>query len=190
VDEKNGAERTSLCRCSGQRYYHDAVLWAVEKGITSGTTGTTFSPDKICTRAQAVTFLWRAMGSPEPTSANCPFTDVSADAYYHKAVLWAVEKGIVKGTSPTTFSPSDTVTRSQSMTFLWRAAGETTSTSANPFADVPKDAYYYNAVLWAVEKDITKGTSDTAFSPDGGCTAHRLLPSCIGIWGNKRLSCL
>lgn len=156
-------------------YYHDAVLWAVEKGITSGTTGTTFSPDMICTRAQAVTFLWRAMGSPEPTSANCPFTDVSADAYYHKAVLWAVEKGIVKGTSPTTFSPSDTVTRSQSMTFLWRAAGETTSTSANPFADVPKDAYYYNAVLWAVEKDITKGTSDTAFSPDGGCTRAQIV---------------
>ncbi len=156
-------------------YYHDAVLWAVEKVITSGTTGTTFSPDMICTRAQAVTFLWRAMGSPEPTSANCPFTDVSADAYYHKAVLWAVEKGIVKGTSPTTFSPSDTVTRSQSMTFLWRAAGETTSTSANPFADVSKDAYYYNAVLWAVEKDITKGTSDTAFSPDGGCTRAQIV---------------
>ena len=156
-------------------YYHDAVLWAVEKGITSGTTGTTFSPDMICTRAQAVTFLWRAMGAPEPTSANCPFTDVSADAYYYKAVLWAVEKGIVKGTSPTTFSPSATVTRGQSMTFLWRAAGETTSTSANPFADVSKDAYYYNAVLWAVEKDITKGTSDTAFSPDGGCTRAQIV---------------
>ncbi|ADZ84851.1 S-layer homology domain-containing protein [Cellulosilyticum lentocellum] len=156
-------------------YYHDAVLWATEKGITSGTTGTTFSPDKICTRAQAVTFLWRAEGSPEPASANCPFTDVSADDYYYKAVLWAVEKGIVKGTSPTTFSPNDTVTRSQSMTFLWRAAGETTSISANPFADVSKDAYYYNAVLWAVEKDITKGTSDTAFSPDGGCTRAQII---------------
>ncbi len=156
-------------------YYHDAVLWAVEKGITSGTTGTTFSPDKICTRAQAVTFLWRAEGSPEPASANCPFTDVSADDYYYKAVLWAVEKGIVKGTSPTTFSPSATVTRSQSMTFLWRGAGETTSISANPFADVSKDAYYYNAVLWAVEKDITKGTSDTTFSPDGGCTRAQIV---------------
>lgn len=156
-------------------YYHDAVLWATEKGITSGTTGTTFSPDKICTRAQAVTFLWRAEGSPEPASANCPFTDVSADDYYYKAVLWAVEKGIVKGTSPTTFSPSATVTRSQSMTFLWRAAGETTSISANPFADVSKDAYYYDAVLWAVQKDITKGTSDTAFSPDGGCTRAQIV---------------
>ncbi len=156
-------------------YYHDAVLWATEKGITSGTTGTTFSPDKICTRAQAVTFLWRAEGSPEPASANCPFTDVSAKDYYYKAVLWAVEKGIVKGTSPTTFSPSATVTRSQSMTFLWRAAGETTSISANPFADVSKDAYYYDAVLWAVEKDITKGTSDTAFSPDGGCTRAQIV---------------
>lgn len=156
-------------------YYHDAVLWATERGITSGTTGTTFSPGMICTRAQAVTFLWKAMGAPEPTSANCPFTDVSADDYYYKAVLWAIEKGIVKGTSPTTFSPSATVTRSQSMTFLWRAAGETTSISANPFADVSKDAYYYNAVLWAVEKDITKGTSDTAFSPDGGCTRAQII---------------
>lgn len=156
-------------------YYHDAVLWATEKGITSGTTGTTFSPDMICTRAQAVTFLWRAEGSPEPATANCPLTDVSADDYYYKAVLWAIEKGIVKGTSPTTFSPSATVTRSQSMTFLWRSAGETTSISANPFRDVSKDAYYYNAVLWAVEKDITRGTSDTAFSPDGGCTRAQIV---------------
>ncbi|WP_312939213.1 S-layer homology domain-containing protein [Oscillibacter sp.] len=173
--EKTVQSASPFVDVADSAYYHDAVLWATEKGITSGTTGTTFSPDKICTRAQAVTFLWRAEGSPEPSSANCPFTDVSAKDYYYKAVLWAVEKGIVKGTSPTTFSPSATVTRSQSMTFLWRAAGETTSISANPFADVSKDAYYYNAVLWAVEKDITKGTSDTAFSPDGGCTRAQIV---------------
>lgn len=173
--EKTAQSANPFADVADSAYYHDAVLWAVEKGITSGTTGTTFSPGMICTRAQAVTFLWKAMGAPEPTSANCPFTDVSADDYYYKAVLWAIEKGIVKGTSPTTFSPNDTVTRSQSMTFLWRAAGETTSISANPFADVSKDAYYYNAVLWAVEKDITKGTSDTAFSPDGGCTRAQIV---------------
>ena len=160
---------------SDNAYYHDAVQWAVEKNVTSGTSDTTFSPDGICTRAQAVTFLWRAEGSPEPTSANCPFTDVSKDAYYYKAVLWAVEKGITKGTSATAFSPNDTVTRSQSMTFLWRVAGESTSASTNPFADVDKDAYYYNAVLWAVEKGVTQGTSSTAFSPNDGCTRAQIV---------------
>ncbi|WP_027400489.1 S-layer homology domain-containing protein [Anaerovorax odorimutans] len=172
---KNAEGASPFTDVTDSAYYHDAVMWASEKGITSGTTSSQFSPDMICTRAQAVTFLWRAKGSPEPASANCPFTDVSADAYYYKAVLWAIEKGIVKGTSPTTFSPSDTVTRSQSMTFLWRATEETTSASANPFSDVSKNAYYDNAVLWAVEKGITKGTSATTFSPDGGCTRAQIV---------------
>jgi len=156
-------------------YYHDAVLWAVESGITNGTTGTTFSSNTVCTRAQAVTFLWRSMGSPEPTSANCPFTDVAQDAYYYKAVLWAIEQGITKGTSATAFSPNDTVTRCQTMTFLWRTAGEAASSSANPFTDVVGNAYYYNAVLWAVEKEITQGTSTASFSPNGGCTRAQIV---------------
>ena len=122
-----------------------------------------------------VTFLWRAMGSPEPSSANCSFTDVSKDAYYNKAVLWAVEKGITAGVTETSFSPDAIVTRGQSVTFLWRAAGKPVVRLANPFADVSKEAYYYNAILWAVEKGITKGTSETAFSPDGGCTRSQIV---------------
>ncbi|MPM11418.1 hypothetical protein SDC9_57762 [bioreactor metagenome] len=160
---------------SDSAYYHDAVLWAVEKNVTSGTSSTTFSPDMICTRAQLVTFLWRAMGSPEPTSANCPFTDVSADAYYYKAVLWAVETGITAGTSATTFGPDDTVTRGQAVTFLWRAAGKPETTSANPFTDVTEDAYYYDAVLWAREKGVTQGTSSMTFSPNALCTRAQIV---------------
>lgn len=172
---KSAQSKNPFTDVSDSDYYHNAVLWAVKKGITSGTTGTTFSPDMICTRAQAVTFFWRAEGSPEPMPANCPFTDVPKDAYYYKAVLWAIEKGITKGTSVTTFSPNDTVTRCQSMTFLWRAAGEVASASANPFTDVVSDTYYYNAVLWSVEKCITKGTTATSFSPDAGCTRAQIV---------------
>lgn len=160
---------------SDSAYYHDAVLWAAKKNITSGTSDNAFSPDVICTRAQMVTFLWRAMGSPEPASADCPFTDVPKDAYYYKAVLWASDKGVAKGTSAAAFSPNDTVTRSQSMTFLWRAAGEPVSVSANQFADVSQDAYYYSAVLWAIEKGVTQGTSSTAFSPNDGCTRAQIV---------------
>jgi uncharacterized repeat protein (TIGR02543 family) len=160
---------------SDSDYYHDAVLWAVENGVTSGTTATAFSPDGICTRAQAVAFLWRAMGSPEPAFADCPFTDVSEDAYYYKAVLWAVENGITKGTSATDFSPNDTVIRCQAMTFLWRAAELPASVSANPFTDVSEDAYYYDAVLWAVEKNITQGVSAESFSPESPCTRAQIM---------------
>lgn len=157
-------------------YYYDAVQWAVGKKITSGTSATTFTPDGICTRAQTVTFLWRSQGSPKAAGAENPFTDVSKDAYYYDAVLWAVEQGITNGTSAITFSPDATVTRGQTAAFLWRVAKRPqVDQTANPFADVTQDAYYYNAVLWAVAKEITNGTSSTTFSPDQGCTRAQIV---------------
>ena len=124
----------------------------------------TFGPDESCTRGQMVTFLWRAAGSPEPETTENPFTDVVEDAYYYKAMLWAVENGITEGTSDTTFGPEETVTRDQAVTFLYRAAGSPEpATIENPFTDLVEDAYYYNAVLWAVENDITTGTTTTTF---------------------------
>ena len=156
-------------------YYFDAVEWAVENGITTGTSDTTFSPDLTCTRAQAVTFLWRAAGSPEPKSNVMPFEDVAAEAYYYKAVLWAVENGITKGTSATTFSPDADCTRAQIVTFLWRAQKSPAAVGVNPFTDVAADAYYVDAVLWAVEEKVTNGTSATTFSPDADCTRAQIV---------------
>jgi hypothetical protein len=156
-------------------YYYDAVLWAVENGITEGTSDTTFSPDDPCTRAQAVTFLWRAAGSPEPTSTEMPYTDVSANAYYYKAVLWAVEEGITEGTSETTFSPDQTCTRAHIATFLWRANGQPDSDAENPFTDVASGAYYETAVAWAAENGITTGTTTTTFSPNNSCTRGHIV---------------
>ena len=156
-------------------YYEDAVDWAVENGITKGTDDTHFSPDGICTRAQAVTFLWRAAGSPKPETRTMPFTDVPAGSYYYDAVLWAVENGITKGTSDTTFSPNMTCTRAQIVTFLWRSEKSPAAGTANPFADVKSTAYYAGAVLWAVKEDITKGTTNTTFSPDADCTRAQIV---------------
>ncbi len=156
-------------------YYEDAVDWAVENGITQGTDDTHFSPDGICTRAQAVTFLWRAAGSPAPRSRTVPFTDVPAGSYYYDAVLWAVENGITKGTSDTTFSPNMTCTRAQIVAFLWRSEKSPAAGTANPFADVKSTAYYADAVLWAVKEDITKGTTSTAFSPNTDCTRAQIV---------------
>ena len=144
--------------------------------MTSGTSPTTFSPTMDCSRAQVVTFLWRAMGSPEPTGTANPFTDVSPDAYYYKAVLWAVEKGITKGATATTFAPDATVTRAQFVTFLWRAANLPAASGTNPFTDLTDTgAYYYNAVLWAAEQAITAGTSATTFSPDDICSRGQVV---------------
>ena len=154
---------------SGGAYYEDAVLWAVREGITSGTTATTFSPGASCTRAQMVTFLWRAAGSPKASGSN-PFRDVSADTYYYDAVLWAVENGITSGISADAFAPDAMVTRAQTVTFLYRAAGSPAAASGSSFADVRSDAYYADAVFWAVEKGITSGTAAAAFSPDADCT--------------------
>ena len=156
-------------------YYEDAVDWAVENGITKGTDDTHFSPDGICTRAQAVTFLWRAAGSPEPKTSTMPFTDVNAGSYYYDAVLWAVENGITKGTSETRFSPDATCTRAQIVSFLWRSEKTPAAGTANPFADVKSTAYYAGAVLWAVREDITKGTTSTTFSPDADCTRAQIV---------------
>ena len=156
-------------------YYEDAVDWAVENGITQGTDDTHFSPDGICTRAQAVTFLWRAAGSPKPETRAMPFTDVPAGSYYYDAVLWAVENGITEGTSNTTFSPNATCTRAQIVTFLWRSEKSPAAGTANPFADVKSTAYYADAVLWAVREDITKGTTNTTFSPDADCTRAQIV---------------
>ena len=156
-------------------YYEDAVDWAVENGITKGTDDTHFSPDGICTRAQAVTFLWRTAGSPEPETRAMPFTDVPAGSYYYDAVLWAVENGITKGTSDTTFSPNMTCSRAQIVAFLWRSEKSPAAGTANPFADVKSTAYYADAVLWAVREDITKGTTNTTFSPDADCTRAQIV---------------
>ena len=156
-------------------YYEDAVDWAVENGITKGTDDTHFSPDGICTRAQAVTFLWRTAGSPKPEIRTMPFTDVPVGSYYYDAVLWAVGNGITKGTSDTTFSPNMTCTRAQIVAFLWRSEKSPAAGTANPFADVKSTAYYAVAVLWAVKENITKGTTNTTFSPNADCTRAQIV---------------
>ena len=157
-------------------YFREPVDWAVAKGITAGTDPTHFSPDDPCTRAQAVTFLWRAAGQPEPTASNDPFRDVGSGEYYYRAVLWAVENGITLGTSATEFSPDDPCTRAQIVTFLWRAAGQPEPTASNnPFLDVKSGDYFFGAVLRAVEKGITTGTDPTHFSPDDVCTRAQIV---------------
>ena len=158
---------------SSQDYFYDAVLWAAEKGVTSGVTDTLFAPNASCTRAQMVTFLWRANGSPVVNYAM-KFTDVPADAYYAEAVRWAVSKGITSGTTETTFSPDATVTRAQTVSFLYRHAGSP-AVSGNSFADVNADAYYANAVAWAVAEEITAGTSTNTFSPNADCTRGQIV---------------
>ena len=156
-------------------YYEDAVVWAVKKGITSGTSATTFNPDGSCTRAQAVTFLWRAAGSPEPKSAAMPFTDVPAGSYFEKAVLWAVENGITKGTSDTTFSPDASCTRAQIVTFLWRAGGSPAVSGNSAFSDVAADAYYAAAVAWAEKNGVTGGIGGGLFGSDNTCTRAQIV---------------
>ena len=158
-------------------YFLEPVLWAFTHNpqITNGTDAATFSPGAACTRAQAVTFLWRARGCPEPKSTTNPFSDVPKDAYYYKAVLWANENNITNGTSATTFSPKSPCTRAHVVTFLWRAEGKPTVSSANPFLDVPAGRYYTDAVLWAVSKEITNGVTPTSFGPDSPCTRGQIV---------------
>lgn len=153
-------------------YYYEAVQWAVQKGITSGTSETTFSPDKPCTRAQTIVFLWRAAGSPEPKSKDNPFSDVKETANSYKAVLWAAERGIVSGDS---FKPDDAVTRAQVATFLYRDAGSPAVTGGDSFSDVPADAYFAKPVAWASAKGISSGTKDHTFNPDGACTRGQIV---------------
>ena len=154
-------------------YYADAVAWAVKEGITTGTGTNTFSPDLSCTRAQMVTFLWRANGSPVVNYAMS-FTDVPADAYYAEAIRWAVSEGITTGTTATTFSPNAMLTRGQTVTFLWRANGSPAVSGSN-FGDVASDVYYANAVAWAVSEDITSGTGGNNFSPAAPCTRSQIV---------------
>ena len=159
-------------------YCYDPVLWAVHHDplITNGTDATHFSPDAACTRAQVVTFLWRAKGCPEPRNRNTPFSDVKSSDYFFDAVLWAVENGITTGTSLEKFSPKKACTRAQVVTFLWRAGGMPAPAAANnPFTDVPAGQYYTNAVLWAVGKGVTSGTGASSFSPDKTCTRGQIV---------------
>ena len=159
---------------SKDSYYYDAVQWASNKGITNGVADGVFAPDWVCTRGQIVTFLWRSVGSPAPKTAEMPFADVAEDAYYAQALLWAVENGITKGTSETTFSPDQTCTRAHAVAFLYRLAGSPAVTGSS-FQDVAADAYYNAAVAWAVQQGITNGTSETTFSPDETCTRAQIV---------------
>ena len=166
-------ETVKFADVSTSAYYYDAVKWAVENGVTDGLSATMFGPYESCTRAQIVPFLWRAAGSPEP-KAMSSFTDVPASAYYAKAVDWAVENGITNGLTETTFAPDATCTRGQSVTFLYRALKGTASGSAN-FTDVKSDAFYADAINWAVANNVTNGTSNTTFSPDADCTRAEIV---------------
>ena len=157
------------------QYYAVPVGWALDHGITTGTSSVDFSPTASCTRGQVVTFLWRAAGKPAPTSTRNPFGDVKPSDYFYNAVLWAVEKGITNGTSATTFSPNDPCTRGQVVTFLWRYSGMPKTGGSNPFYDVSAGAYYYDAVLWAVGHNVTNGVSATAFGPDQTCTRAQIV---------------
>ena len=156
-------------------YYADAVAWAIQNKVTSGVSAMTFAPNASCTRGQMVTFLWKAAGSPEPKSLTTAFTDVKSGAYYEKAVAWAVESKVTTGTSATTFSPDATVTRGQSVTFLWKANNSPAAASASAFTDVAASAYYASAVNWAVEKGVTSGMSATTFAPNSDCTRAQIV---------------
>ncbi len=147
----------------------------MENGITAGTDKTHFSPNTSCTRAQAVTFLWRAAGEPEPQNTTTKFNDVKAGSYYEKAVQWAVENGVTAGTGEATFSPNATCTRAQIVTFLYRAENSPEITGNNSFSDVKTGAYYENAVKWAVENNITSGTGGNKFSPDSNCIRGQIV---------------
>lgn len=156
-------------------YYYDAVNWSAENGITTGVDSVHFAPDMVCTRAQAVTFLWRAAGSPEPQNRENPFTDVKTTDYFCKAVLWAVEEGITKGTSETTFSPDVVCSRAHIVAFLWRSARMPLTSGTNPFEDVKDTDYFSDAVRWAVAEKVTTGTTNTTFSPDASCTRAQIV---------------
>lgn len=157
-------------------YCYDPIVWAVDKGITNGVSSTSFAPNDTCTRGQVVTFLWRAAGSPEPTSSRHPFTDIDSKAFYYKAVLWAVEKGITNGTSATTFGPGESCTRGQVVTFLHRFAGSPAPvTTSHPFVDVSSSSFYYKPMLWAVGEGITNGLTNNTFGPGSNCTRGQIV---------------
>jgi len=175
IGEKEAEKENPFTDISESQYYYEPVLWALNSNITSGVSATEFGPDQACTRAQVVTFLWRAKGCPTPTSATNPFADVSSGQYYTDAVLWAVKNGITAGTSETTFEPDATVTRAQFVTFLYRAEGLPKESAENPFTDVPSGQYYTDAVLWAVGNGVAAGTSETTFGPEEACTRGQVV---------------
>lgn len=158
---------------SERDYYYDAVRWAAEEGITSGTSADLFSPSAPCTRAQMVTFLWRAAGSPNVGGA-LTFTDVADSAYYAPAVRWAASVGVTSGTGAGRFSPDDPCTRGQMAAFLYRWQQSPAASGSNPFADVVDSDYYYAAVLWAYQKGVTQGVSASAFAPSAPCTRGQM----------------
>ena len=160
---------------SESQYYYTPVLWALENNVTTGLTSTTFAPEDSCTRGQVVTFLWRAMGCPEPNKTEHPFVDIEDNGYYTKAVLWALENGITTGYDKTHFAPEKTVTREQFVTFLHRAENKPAYTTTNPFSDVAQGTPYYDAILWAYENEVTKGYSDARFAPQENCTRGQLV---------------
>lgn len=161
---------TAFYDVAANAYYADAVIWAIENGITNGTSATTFSPEKVCTTGEILTFLWKAQNSPEPTISN-PFSDVEKSNYYYKSALWAYEKGIVSGSA---FGASTLCTRSMVVTYLWKLAGKPVN-GVISFTDVPSNADYAQAVAWAVSKGITSGTGDNTFSPDATCTRGQIV---------------
>ena len=175
VFERIKAETISFVDVARSAYYYDAVQWAVEKGITEGTSTKTFSPHASCTRAQTVTFLWRAAGAPEPKNSVNPFSDLDPSAYYYKAVLWAIEHGITQGTSADTFSPNMTVTRGQTVTLLHRAAGTPSHGGNAAFLDISDNDYYFDAVAWAAQNGITSGVGNGKFSPGADCTRGQIV---------------
>ena len=177
LSDKNydGSAALPFTDVADDAYYADSVAWAVENNVTSGVSATSFAPNASCTRGQMVSFLWRAAGSPEPKSTDTAFTDVKSGAYYEKAVAWAVENNVTTGTSATTFSPGATVTRGQSVTFLWRANGSAAAAGASAFTDVAASAYYASAVAWAVENNVTNGTGAATFSPNADCTRAQIV---------------
>lgn len=172
---QNGENKNPFIDIKSGDYFYDAVLWAVEQKITSGTSATTFSPAVSCTRAQMVTFLWRAADSPKVENVSNPFTDVKLSSYYYDAVLWAIKNGVTSGTSATTFHPDNTVTRGQTVTFLYRNAGSPDVETMGSFSDVAATSYYAQAVAWAVKNGITTGVGNGKFAPDADCTRAQIV---------------
>ena len=170
--EKAESKAIQVSDVDANAYYYDAVQWAVQKGITSGTSETTFSPDQECTCAQTISLLWRAAGSPASKSQNNPFTDVKESDYYYQPALWAAERGIVPGTA---FHPNEPVTRGQLAAFLYRNAGSPAVGSKSDFTDVPNDASYAQAVTWVAAQGIASGTGEHTFSPDTVCTRGQIV---------------
>ena len=163
-------------------YCYDAVRWAVEKGVTEGVSETSFAPNEPCTRGQAVTFLWRAAGSPAPESQEMPFTDVAESSPYAKAILWAAENGVTKGVTETTFAPNQPCTRGQIVTFLYRSQGAPAQAGSNPFTDVAEESPYLAGILWAAENGVTKGVTETTFAPNNTCVRGQIVTFLFRLW--------